>query len=86
MKTLEGGDKFMKCAACHSEMIEKKGEIDLRINGKLYIVRNITYEECLSCGERVISPAVSQALYNKIKLKEYTEETFKIPVLEGALS
>ncbi|MGC8810739.1 MAG: YgiT-type zinc finger protein [bacterium] len=76
----------MKCAACHSEMIEKKGEIDLRINGKLYIVRNITYEECLSCGERVISPAVSQALYNKIKLKEYTEETFKIPVLEGALS
>lgn len=76
----------MKCAACHGQMVEKMGEIDLRINGKLYIVRNITYEECLSCGERVLTPALSQALYDKIKQREYTEETFKIPVLEGTLS
>ncbi|MDZ7261847.1 MAG: YgiT-type zinc finger protein [candidate division KSB1 bacterium] len=86
MKILKGGDKFMKCAACHGQMVEKMGEIDLRINGKLYIVRNITYEECLSCGERVLTPALSQALYDKIKQREYTEETFKIPVLEGTLS
>lgn len=76
----------MKCVACHGEMTEKKGEIDLRISGKLYIVRNVFYEECLSCGERVLTPKVSQALYEKIRHKEYNEETLKIPVLEGTLS
>ena len=76
----------MKCAACRGEMVEKVGEIDLRIDGKLYIVRNISYEECLSCGERVLTPKVSQDLYQKIRHKEYNEEILKIPVLEGALS
>lgn len=76
----------MKCAACRGEMVEKRGEIDLRINAKLYIVRNILYEECLSCGERVLTPKVNQALYTKISHGEYTEETFKIPVLEGTLN
>lgn len=76
----------MRCAVCHGEMVEKRGEIDLRINGKLYIVRNVLYEECSSCGERVLTPQVSQALYEKIKHGEYVEETFKIPVLEGVLS
>jgi len=86
MKALKGGDKTVKCAAYHSERVVKKGEIDLRIDGKLYIGRNIFYEECLSCGERVLTPQVSQALYEKIKHREYIEETFKIPVLEGTHS
>ena len=42
----------MKCAACYHEMVKKTGEIDLRVNGKLYIVRNISYYECPSCGEK----------------------------------
>jgi len=75
----------MRCAACHGEMVGKKGEIDLRIDKKLYIVRDIFYEECLSCGERVLTPRVSQALCEKIRHREYIEETFKIPVLEGSL-
>jgi len=75
----------MRCAACHGEMVGKKGEIDLRIDKKLYIVRDIFYEECLSCGERVLTPGVSQTLYEKIRHREYIEETFKIPVLEGSL-
>jgi YgiT-type zinc finger domain-containing protein len=74
----------MRCAACHGEMVGKMGEIDLRIDKKLYIVRNICFEECLSCGERVLTPRVSQALYEKIIHREYVEETFKIPVLEGS--
>jgi len=49
----------MKCAACHNEMVKKKGEIDLRIGGKLYLVRNVSYEECPACGEQVISPIIS---------------------------
>lgn len=74
----------MKCAACHHEMVEKTGEIDLRIGGRLFLVRNVSYEECLSCGEKVLSPAVSLDLYKKIESRDYVEQTFNIPVLYGA--
>jgi len=83
MPVLKGGDKAMKCAACGAEMVERRGEIDLRINSKLYLGRNVCYEECPSCGERVLSPKESQALYEKIRHGEFIEEIFKIPVLEG---
>ncbi len=73
----------MKCAACHTELVKKKGKIDFRINGKLYIGRNVSYEECPSCGEKVLSPEVSQNLYEKIKHGKFSEETLRIPILEG---
>lgn len=73
----------MRCAACRAEMVEKRGELDLRVDGKLYLVRNVSYEECSSCGEKVLSPEVSQALYEKIKHGEFFEETVRIPILEG---
>lgn len=73
----------MKCAVCHNDMVRKRGEIDLRIGGKLYLVRSVLYEECLACGEKVLSPKVSQDLFDKIKKGEFVEETLKIPVLEG---
>jgi len=64
-------------------MVRKRGEIDLRIEGKLYLVRNVAFEQCLYCGEKVISPNVSQIVYDKIKNGEYTEEAINIPVLYG---
>ena len=73
----------MKCAACHHEIIEKKGEIDLRIRGRLYLVRNVSYEECPVCGERVLTPEISRDLFDKIKNGEFVEETFQLPVLDG---
>ena len=73
----------MKCAACHNQMVTKMGEVDLRIGGKLYLVRNVSFEECIACGEKVISPKVSQDLFEKIKKKKFVEETLKIPVLDG---
>lgn len=73
----------MKCAACHNEMVKKKGEVDLRIEGKLYLVKNVSYEECPACGEKVLSPKVSQILFDRIKNREYVEEAVKIPVLDG---
>jgi YgiT-type zinc finger domain-containing protein len=74
----------MKCAACHHEMVEKTGEIDLRIGGRLFLVRDVSYEECPSCGEKVLSPAVSLHLYNKIDSGDYVEQAINIPVLYGA--
>ena len=73
----------MKCAACHNEMVKKRGEIDFRIKGKLYIVRNVSYEECRSCGEKVLSPQVSQDLFDKVRRGEFAEETIRVPVLDG---
>ena len=74
---------MMKCSACGHEMTRKTGEIDLRIGGRLYLVRNIPFEECDFCGERVLSPEVSQALYEKVEKKEYEEMAINIPVLYG---
>jgi len=73
----------MKCAACHNKMTKKKGEIDLRVDGKLYIVRNLAYEECPVCGEKVLSPNVSEDLFQKVKNGQFQEETIKVPVLDG---
>ena len=72
----------MKCAACHSEMIKKDGEIDLRIEGKLFIVKNVAHEECSSCGEKVLSPEISSILFEKIKNEEFIEQTISVPVLD----
>lgn len=74
---------MMKCAVCHKQMVEKRGEIDLRIKGKLFLVRNVSYEECPACGEKVLSPEVSQDLFEKIKNNRFIEENIKIPVLDG---
>jgi len=75
--------KIMKCAACHHQMFLKTGEIDLRINGDLYLVRHVCYEECPSCGEKVLSPEVSQYLFEKIRNKVFVVKTVKVPVLDG---
>ncbi len=73
----------MKCSLCRKEMISKKGELDLRIAGRLFIVKNVQYDECPSCGKKVLSPNVSQKLYEKIKEKQYIDENFLLPVLDG---
>ncbi len=46
-------------------------------------MRNISYEECPACGEKVLSPKVSQDLFEKIENKQFVEETVKVPVLDG---
>ena len=72
----------MKCAACHHEMMSKNGEIDLRISGVLFLARNVSFDECPSCGEKVISPDLTKVLYQKIKNKEFVKKMINIPVLD----
>ncbi len=74
----------MKCAACGETMLNKKGELDLRVNEKLYIVSNASFEECPKCGERVIAPSVSEEIFSLISSKHYSEKETKIPVVELA--
>jgi YgiT-type zinc finger domain-containing protein len=63
-------------------MVRKKGEIDLRISGKLYLVENVFYEECPFCGEKVISPEISGVLFRKIENQDFVEQTITVPVLD----
>ena len=72
----------MKCAACHGQMQTKRGEIELRIHGKLYLVENVTFQECSLCGERVLSPQVSQEIFAKIQSHSYKERQMYLPVVE----
>jgi YgiT-type zinc finger domain-containing protein len=64
-------------------MTRRRGEIDLRIKGKLYLVRNVAFEECSACGEKVIAPEVARALFDRISNHEFVEESVKVPVLDG---
>ncbi len=73
----------MKCAACHHEMVSKRGEIDLRVSGVLFLVRDVAYDESPSCGEKVISPDITNILYEKIKNEEYVKKMINVPVLDG---
>lgn len=73
----------MKCAACHHGMVRTKGEIDLRIKGKLYLVENVFYDECPFCGEKVLLPEVSEILFDKINKKDFVEQNISVPVLDG---
>ena len=72
------------CAVCQNQTFKTVGEIDLRIEGRLYLVRNVSYEECPFCGERALAPNVAKVLYNKIEKEQFVEQTLRIPVLDGA--
>lgn len=76
----------MICVACRGKMEKKNADIDLRINGKLYIVHNVTFEECLNCGERVIDPKTSEMIYERIHHKQYIKERVEIPTLDLAVN
>jgi hypothetical protein len=49
----------------------------------LYLARNVTYQECPSCGEKVISPDITKILYQKIRNEEFVKKMINIPVLDG---
>jgi YgiT-type zinc finger domain-containing protein len=73
----------MRCAVCQNEMSKQSGEIDLRIEGKLYIARNVVYEQCPACGEKVLSPELAKDLFDRVRKGQFVEETLKIPVVDG---
>ena len=73
----------MKCAVCNDQMVNKHGEIELRISGKLFLVENVSYQECESCGERVLTPEVSQEIFNKVAQKDYKEKQIIVSVIQS---
>jgi hypothetical protein len=43
----------------------------------------LNVKECEACGEKVLSPRVSQALFEKLRKGDFVEATLTIPVLDG---
>jgi YgiT-type zinc finger domain-containing protein len=76
----------VRCAVCRHDMVRKEGEIDLRIEGTLYLARNVSYEECSFCGEKILTPYASKILYEKVRKKEFVEQTIRVAVLDGTYS
>lgn len=72
------------CAACHGRMVRKTGITDLRISGNLCAVKNVSYDACEICGEKVVSPDVSRKIYETVKNREYIEEMITVPILNFA--
>lgn len=52
-------------------MVKKTTDLDLRINGKLYIIHNVPLEECANCGEKTLDPETSEIIYEQIHLKKF---------------
>lgn len=76
----------MVCAACQGKMIEKNADLDLRIGGELYIAHNVSFEECINCGERVVAPETSENIYQLIHRKKYRKQRLEIPTLDLAVN
>jgi hypothetical protein len=56
----------------------------MHVHGILYLLRNVPYEECPFCGEKVLDPFVSSVLFERIKNGDYSFESIDVPVLDGA--
>lgn len=63
-------------------MERKRGDLDMRIDGQLFIIRNVKYQECQTCGERVLEPQDSEEIYERVRTHEYVQETIEVPVVE----
>lgn len=74
----------MTCSACHGKMLRKTGDLDLRINGELYIVHNVPFEECDNCGERVVAPSTSENIYKRIRSQKFVREKVEISTFDLA--
>jgi YgiT-type zinc finger domain-containing protein len=62
------------------------GEIELRINGRLFLVENASYQQCPSCGERVLNPETSQEIFHKVRSKQYTQKHVVLPVVQSQVA
>ncbi len=78
----------MKCLVCHSEMVDKRVTVDLRIGDELFIVEEVPATVCDHCGERVFTPEITRRLQTLAKQRKKPPRTVAVPVFsldKGAL-
>ncbi len=67
---------------CYGKMESRNGKIELRVNGRLFLVVNVSYQQCESCGERILAPEISQAVFRKVQSRQYTQKQIVTPVIQ----
>jgi len=76
----------MQCILCKGKMEQQKIDLDLRIDGKLVVVRNVSANVCQQCGEKTLSAEDASKLQKIVKKKLLSNRIKKIvvPVVELA--
>ena len=73
------GKKVNKCFFCEGKIKQiKVGSFDYRLEGKLYVVKDIPAGLCVQCGEKYITAQASKKINNMIEKGAFceTEEVF----------
>jgi len=65
------------CPICGGEMVDKSVEVVDTINGKLVIIRGISAEVCVRCGERLYSQGEMRKME---KLREKIQDNSVKPI------
>lgn len=65
-----------KCPVCSGELRKDITKEDIRIDGKLLVIDNLTAKVCMHCGESIVD-------YNTMKKIENLVEKFKHKVIRG---
>lgn len=74
-------DKLQKCFFCNGEIEQiTMGNFDYRIEGQLYVVKNVPAGLCVQCGEKYISASSARTINDKIEAGRYlgTEKVFTL--------
>lgn len=78
-RTAMGAD-YHECFFC-TGMVESvtMGNFDYRLDGELYVVRDVPAGLCQQCGEKYVHPDVAQTINNMIEKEHYVgEDTVKV--------
>lgn len=70
-----------ECYFCQGKTEIKKIEVDIRWEGKLFVIKDVPVEVCTQCGERYYSAQVSKKIDHLIQDGQ-PQQTLKVPVLE----
>jgi HTH-type transcriptional regulator/antitoxin MqsA len=70
------------CSICGGRLKKEKISFDFRFNGELVVIDNLPVEVCLQCGEKVISPVVSQKIDEILARKKKPKKIINIPVYQ----
>ena len=73
------GEKINKCFFCGGKIEQiKVGSFDYRLEGNLYVVKDIPAGLCVQCGEKYITAQASKKINNMIEKGNFyeTEEVF----------
>ncbi|BBO86838.1 DUF4258 domain-containing protein [Desulfosarcina ovata] len=76
------GDKRQVCFFCNGEIKQiTVGNFDYRLEGQLYVIKNVPAGLCMQCGEKYISASSARKINDRIETSRYSG-TEKVFVLE----